>query len=517
MTEKYNKWISLHKISGKFQTLKWILVFVWAFFPSLLWAQPNILLIFSDDLNTRIGPYLGVDEHTPNLDKLAKQGVMFTRAYCQYPLCGPSRASIMSGLYPKTNGVLVNDDTPGSYKKETPALKNHPSMAGFFREQGYFTARVSKIFHMGVPGGIERGEPGGDEPDSWDFAYNVMGPETYSPGKLELLSPANRHYGANFSRMILPDSLRFFQTDYLAASQAIAILESRAGKVPEGAINKKKIKPDAPFFLAVGFVRPHVPLISTESCFQHYPDEEALLPEVKIENNVPEEALATQNEKHFGMNEEQKKKVISSYMASIRFMDEQVGRVLDELDKLDLRKNTIVIFLSDHGYNLGEHDCWAKSVLWEGTVRVPLIISVPGQELTYGTECKSIIELIDLYPTLVDLCGYSAQTPKILQGKSRANFIQNSSIVDEKAQAYSVTSKGNAGTIIFGNYRYTRWGDQINNGKEELYNHGSDPEELNNLIGDAKYQNLIEDLRSRYESVQNKINDETIEMKNNSN
>jgi len=514
MTKKNNKEVSRRENSKNFQILKWILVFVWAFLPSLLWAQPNVLLIFSDDLNTRIGPYLGVDEHTPNLDKLAKQGVMFTRAYCQYPLCGPSRASIMSGLYPKTNGVLVNDDTPGSYKKDTPALKNHPSMAGFFMEQGYFTARVSKIFHMGVPGGIERGEPGGDEPDSWDYAYNVMGPETNSPGELELLSPKLKHYGAGFSRMILPDSLRFFQTDYLAASQAIAILESRAGKVPEGATNKKKIKPDAPFFLAVGFVRPHVPLISTESCFQHFPDDEVQLPEVKIGNNIPEQALATQNEKHFGMNEEQKKKVISSYMASIRFMDDQVGRLLTELDKLDLRKNTIVVFLSDHGYNLGEHDCWAKSILWEGTVRVPLIVSVPGQELTYGTECKSIIELIDLYPTLVDLCGYSAQIPEILQGKSLAKFIQNSNLVDENAQAYSVTNQGKAGTITFGNYRYTRWGEQINKGKEELYNHDSDPEELKNLIDDGRYQDIIDELRNRFESTQSKIETETTKILN---
>ena len=183
--------------------------------------KPNILLIVSDDLNTRIGPFMDIENHTPHLDKLASEGVRFTRAYSQFPLCGPSRASFMSGLYPETNGVLGNKDTPGSYKKETPALANHPSMAGFFREQGYFTARVSKIYHMGVPGGIERGEPGGDEPDSWDYAYNVMAPETMSPGKLELLSPKNPHYGSNFSRIILPDDAVETQADYLAANQAV--------------------------------------------------------------------------------------------------------------------------------------------------------------------------------------------------------------------------------------------------------------------------------------------------------
>ena len=191
--------------------------------PVLEAQKPNILLIISDDLNTRIGPYMEIDDHTPNLDRLAAEGIRFTRTYCQYPICGPSRASLMSGLYPETNGILRNNDKPGSYRVETPSLANHPSLAGFFREQGYYTARVSKIYHMGVPGGIERGDPGGDDPDSWDYAYNVMGPETLSHGNLELLSPGNLHYGSNFSRMILNNGLEQTQTDYLAASQAIAI------------------------------------------------------------------------------------------------------------------------------------------------------------------------------------------------------------------------------------------------------------------------------------------------------
>ena len=232
--------------------------------------RPNILLIISDDLNTRIGPYTDIDNYTPNLDRLAAEGVKFTRTYCQYPVCGPSRASLMSGLYCETNGVLRNNDQPGSYRKTTPALSDHPSMAGFFREQGYYTARVSKIYHMGVPGGIERGDPGGDDPDSWDYAYNVMGPETLSDGTLELLSPGNPHYGSNFSRMILSNELRGTQADYLAVNQAIAILENRSGAVPPGGTNKQKLKADAPLFLGVGLVRPHVPLIAPEDCFDPF-------------------------------------------------------------------------------------------------------------------------------------------------------------------------------------------------------------------------------------------------------
>lgn len=480
--------------------------------PAFLNAQPNILLIFSDDLNTRIGPYMGIDKHTPNLDRLASEGMMFTRAYCQYPLCGPSRASIMSGLYPATNGVLVNDDSPGSYKKINPALKDHPSMAGFFREHGYFTARVSKIFHMGVPGGIERGEPGGDEPDSWDYAYNVMGPETLSPGELELLSPKNRHYGSNFARLILPDSLRYYQTDYLATNQAIAILQSRAKKVAREATNKKKIKPDAPFFLAVGFVRPHVPLISTESCFANYPDEETVLPPVVVGENVPSQAIVRQNDKIWGMNELQKKKTISAYMASVKFMDEQVGRLLKTMDQLDLRKNTIVIFLSDHGYNLGEHDCWAKSSLWEGTVKVPLIISVPGMEKTYGVKCESIAELIDLYPTLVELGGYSDEAPEILQGKSLVRYLESGNLVNNnEAEAFTVTNRGNAGTLVFKNYRYTRWGNETRNNNEELYNHETDPEEFKNLAGHPHHADLLEDMRKLFDAAKKKSEESIIQ------
>lgn len=472
--------------------------------PQFLLAQPNILLIFSDDLNTRIGPYMELDQHTPNLDKLARVGVRFTRAYCQYPVCGPSRASMMSGLYPETNGILWNDETLGSYKKSNPSLQDHPSLAGFFREKGYFTARVSKIFHMGVPGGIERGDPGGDEPDSWDYAYNVMGPETLSPGELELLSPKNIHYGSNFSRMILPDSQAVFQTDYMAASQAIAILQSRAGKIPEGATNKKKIKPDAPFFLAVGFVRPHVPLIATESCFKNYPEEDVVLPKIKVGDNVPAAALRRQNEKVFGMNELQKKKTISSYMASVRFMDQQVGRLLDALDQLDLRKNTIVVFLSDHGYNLGEHDCWSKVSLWEGSVRVPLILSVPGYEQNFGTKCASITELIDLYPTLTELCGYSGEVPKILQGKSLVRYLENSQLVDEEATAYTVSYGGQSGTLIYRNWRYTRWGDEVGAGNEELYDHVTDPEENQNLADRPEQKTVLEDMRQRFDQARKK-------------
>ncbi|WP_240469718.1 sulfatase [Cyclobacterium sp. SYSU L10401] len=468
--------------------------------------KPNILLIVSDDLNTRIGPYMDIDNHTPNLDRLAREGVRFSRAYSQFPLCGPSRASFMSGLYPQTNGVLGNNDQPGSYKKETAALANHPSMAGFFRERGYYTARVSKIFHMGVPGGIERGDPGGDEPDSWDYAYNVLGPETLSQGHLELLSPKNLHYGSNFAQMVIADSLEGTQTDYLAASQAIAILENRVGKVAPHATNKVKVKNEAPFFLAVGFVRPHVPLIAPESSFSPYPVHETVLSSFTIGENVPEPALRRQNEKVWGMDAIQQRKTIRAYMASVRFMDQQVGRLLDALDRMDLRKETIVIFMSDHGYNLGEHDCWSKSSLWEGSVAAPLIISVPGNkyEEKYGTTNNSITELIDLYPTLAELAGFANEKPSILQGESLAGFLKAGEYEKNKNYAYTITNGGAAASIRTNQWRYTRWGDDATGNNEELYDHYNDPEEHVNLLGDPSKKSALEELRIQFEVVKEK-------------
>ena len=494
----------MHKCRN-YTGLKAITLLLLLLFSSKLDAQkPNVVLIIADDLNTRIGPYMNIDEHTPHLDGLAREGVRFTNAYSQYPLCGPSRASFMSGLYPETTGVLSNNDQPGSYRKETPALVSHPSLAGFFRERGYFTARVSKIFHMGVPGGIETGAPGGDDPDSWDYAYNVLAPETLSPGNLELLSPKNLHYGSNFARIVLPDEFAGTQADYLAASQAIAILENRSAAPAPGATNKQKVKSDAPFFLAVGFVRPHVPFVAPESCFAHYPEERVRLPTVRVGDNVPDEALVRQNEKVWGMNEAQKQQTISAYMASVRFMDQQVGRVLEALDRLALREETIVIFMSDHGYNLGEHDIWSKSSLWEGGVRAPLIISAPGYAKSTGTSCATVTELIDLYPTLLDLCGFGQQKPRILQGKSLVQSLQDPTVTDPQASAYTVTNKGRAASLTTDRWRYSRWGENIEPGNEELYDHRNDPEENVNVVSDPDKSKILQEMRMKFAQARQK-------------
>jgi iduronate 2-sulfatase len=250
-------------------------------------------------------------------------------------------------------------------------------------------------------------------------------------------------------------------------------------------------------------VRPHVPLIAPENCFKPYPVVETELPEVKIGDNVPKMALRKMNEKGFKMDEEQKKKTISAYMASVRFMDQQVGRLLDALDRMKIREETIVIFISDHGFNLGEHDCWAKSSLWEGTLRVPMIISYPGYEKNYGTSCNSISELIDLYPTLTDLCGLSDKQPEILQGQSLAGFVKGEKSISNKTLAYSITN-AKAGSIRTDRWRYTRWGEDIKNGNEELYDHLKDPEEHVNLADNIDQRVVLREMRAKFETARKK-------------
>ncbi len=466
--------------------------------------RPNILFVVSDDLNTRIGPYVdsSLQLHTPNLDRLAAEGVTFTRAYSQYPVCGPSRASFMSGLYPETNGVTDNGFETGNHRVATPSLADHPTLAGFLRQRGYYSARVSKIFHMGVPGGIERGEAGSDDPDSWDYAINLMAPETLTPGNLEKLSRGD-HYGSNFSRMILPDGNELTQADVLATDQAIAILENRAGAKPPNAGNRTKFKQDAPFFLAVGFVRPHVPLIAAERHFAHYPDDDVELPQVPADDldDVPEAAKRNANgiAARFGMSTAEQRKSIAAYYASISFMDEQLGRLLDTLERLGLRDNTVVVFLSDHGYNLGEHTVWQKTNLWEESVRVPLIISVPGMG-NAGTQTDAVVELIDLYPTLAELSGLGGQTPSILQGESLVPLLGAPMATDGEQTAYTITGR-NGASLRTDRWRYNRWGEDAQGDNEELYDHENDASEYHNLARDPAYASVLDRIRARFEQV----------------
>lgn len=448
--------------------------------------KPNILFILADDLRCELGVYGVPVCKTPNLDRLAAEGVTFMRMYCQYPVCGPSRASLMSGLYPNTTRMLGNNYKPGAFRASNKKLADHLSMSQFFIKQGYDVTRVSKIYHMGVPGGIERGDAGGDDPQSWNKTHNIKAPETQSPGKLELLSPKRKHYGSNFARVIVPNDKTETQADEQAAQIGVSII-------------KQAKTSDKPFFLAVGFVRPHVPLVAPRRIFDQYPANNIQLPKVAINDfdDVPLPAQGMDNDRRYGMNQLQQQQSVAGYYASVTYMDEQVGKLLKALDETDQRNNTIVVFASDHGYNLGEHHSWQKLSLWEDSVRVPFIISAPSHKASAGQKTNAITQLIDLYPTLLDLAGYSDHKPQRLQGRSLVELLKNpENRAWNEAYAYTVTYRGGE-SIRTDRYRYNRWG----NGAEELYDHQIDTDEFWNKAEVKEYETILNQMRTKLKQI----------------
>jgi len=449
---------------------------------------PNVVLIVADDMQACFGGFKLDKTVTPNLNRLASEGVSFKKAYCQFPVCGPSRASFLSGLYPQTTRILSNNDK--TYKATNSNLAQHPSLGEFMMQCGYYSARLSKMFHLGVPGEVEQGGAGADMTEAWDYTYDVMGPELYSFGVAENLTPSHHHHGSSFYKIEVPNHLETSQADALSTNQAIAFLENRSRTPIPNASNLTKLKPDAPFFLALGLLRPHVPLVAPKRFYELYPLDRIQLPDTPEGdlNDVPKSVL--KKIKHDTMSELERKKTIQAYYACVSYLDEHVGRILDALDRLAIRDHTIVVFISDHGYNLGEHTTWQKMNFWEDTTRIPLIISSPSHKANHGKVCESIVEAIDLYPTLGDLVGRKAQLPKLLQGESLRPLLENTDLVLPEQSALTVMAAKDMSTLHYQNWRYSKWPDG-----EELYNHIKDPHEFNNLASHPEFQMQLEKLR----------------------
>jgi iduronate 2-sulfatase len=445
--------------------------------------RPNVLFIISDDLTaTALSCYGNQQCKTPNIDALAARGTRFDRAYCQYPSCGPARAALMSGLYPQAINATSNTTTDNIESE----YGDRPSMAELFRDNGYYSARVSKIYHMRVPGDITAGSDGFDHKQSWTEKFNVQAPEWKSEGVHELPtdqkvkdSDRSLHFklgfgGALYTVKTAGDGAE--QADAQAAAKAASLLKS-AG--------------DKPFFLAVGLVRPHVPLVAPQSFFDLYPSPSMQLmghPDADWED-LPAAAVVKINSRSLGIFDDQvrQQRVLAAYYAAVSFMDAQVGNILSALDEARLRDNTIVVFTSDHGYHLGEHGFWEKMSLHEESTRIPLIISTPRQSQAIVT--RSICEQIDLYPTLAQLAGL--QIPSHVRGVDLTTLL-----VDPQAKvrddAYCVRGKSDH-LLRTDRYAYMRYGK----GGEELYDMESDPHQYTNLADNANYANVKSRLRQR--------------------
>ncbi|HEY0679943.1 MAG TPA: sulfatase [Chitinophagaceae bacterium] len=452
------------------------LIGVFAAFVLPAGAQPkknyNVLLIMSDDLNVNMECYGNPFVKTPNLNSLVKRSVRFDRAYTQFPLCSPSRVSMLTGYRPDVTGVY---DLVKLFRDNIPDAVTLPQL---FRSNGYFSCRVGKIFHYGVPGQI--GTNGQDDSVSWDKRVNPIGIDKKEEDKLVNFTP-QRGIGSSFTYMISEGDDEL-QTDGIAATEAIKVMEEVR---------------DKPFFLAVGFYRPHCPFVAPRKYFEMYP-EKVELPKRHPDDwkDIPQ--VAAWSAENFGVDELKCQEILRAYYASVSFMDAQVGRLLEALDRLKLANNTIVVFASDHGYLTGEHGQWMKQSLFEPSARVPLIISVPGQ--TNGIPCKRTVELLDVYPTLTDLCGLTP--PKDIQGKSLSVLLKNPDARWEKpayTQVQRILRRGQPDQkFIMGRsvrnerWRYNEWDE----GKEgvELYDHQSDPEEYTNLAKDTRYTSVVKDM-----------------------
>lgn len=418
--------------------------------------RPNVLFIAADDLNTALGCYGHPVVKTPRIDALAARGVRFERAYCQFPLCGPSRASLLLGLRPNTTQVLNNNI---DFRTILPDAVTLPQL---FKNNGWFTAREGKMFHMNVPG--EVGSPKYQDEVSWHRSVSPPGLENKTPGEGRRLNPPGVGFGMNW----IAAATAVGQADTTAADHALALLE--------------EVK-DRPFFLGLGFLRPHLPFVAPSSFYDLYKLEQIPLPRNPPDDlaDIPAASKAVRPHlwNHMKMDEPRIREALRGYYASTSFMDDQVGRVLAGLDRMGLSSNTIVVFWGDHGWHLGEHTKWQKMSLMEPSARVPLIVAAPGRG-PRGSSSPALVEFVDLYPTLAEMCGI--RPPGNLEGQSfvpllndprrtwkRAAFTE---LKYEEIRGYSVRTR---------DFRYIRW--QGAGDGEELYDHRSDPGEFSNLAG----------------------------------
>ncbi|MCM2374754.1 sulfatase [Aporhodopirellula aestuarii] len=435
--------------------------------------MPNVLFLIADDLNTALSGFGHKQCKTPNLDRLAERGVKFENMHCQYPVCGASRASIMSGLYPYSNLTLGNE---GTLRGNMP---NVVTLSQTFRNNGYYAGRVSKIYHMRIPFEIIDGTAESDDPFSWDEAINIKAPEHNAAGELTNWSPKDK--GSQAFVGVVASGGDSDHADGMAADRAIEILDRVKHK---------------PFFLAVGFVRPHVPLVAPKKYFDLYSREEMETPLVP-ENDLDDVPGIIRNYKRnsttYGITPELHKGLLQAYYASISFMDAQVGRVLDALEERGLADNTIVVFTSDHGYLLGHHHKFQKQHLFEEATRVPFIISVPWLNDQHGRGTTKITELVDLYPTLAELASLTA--PDTLQGTSlKPLLVDTESSSWKKDQAFTISRSGGE-SIRTPQWRFTQWG--FGEKGLELYDLQKDPGEFTNQAGNPEYASVVTMMRAQ--------------------
>lgn len=443
-------------------------------------GPPNVLFIAVDDLNDWLGCMEGhPNAKTPNMDKLASEGVLFTNAHCQAPLCGPSRASLMTGLRPSSTGIygMIDDN---KIRSDNEATQDIIFLPEYFSQQGYYTMGIGKLFHSHAPDGLFDESGGrrkgfGPLPEKrfvWDGRGN-SDPERYGRTSTD--------WGA------------FPESDTLMPDHQSA----------DWVIERLNRDYEQPFFLGVGFLRPHVPLYVPQKWFDLHPVEDLVLPPYKTDDldDVPPVALQINDlpmmpSTDWAVESGEWVNIVQAYLACVSFVDYEVGRVLTALENSQYAQNTFIVLWSDHGYRLGEKGTFAKHALWEPATNAPLMFAGPG--VPGGKVIDAPAEMLSIYPTLLELCGLPAYERN--EGKSLVSAMNGNTAMDD---AHAITTFGmyNHGIRTM-DFRYIQYED----GLGELYDHKNDPEEWNNLISDPEYTEVIEAHKLLLPSVNNRWN-----------
>ena len=448
-----------------------------------LWAQskkPNVLFIAVDDLRPELGCYGAKTILSPNIDRIAKQGMTFLRAYCQQAVCSPSRTSLMTGARPDSTQVW---DLVTHFRV---AMPESVTVAQHFKQNGYFVQGLGKIFH-----------PGYDDPRSWSVPWRTANAPTYAALKsAEVLDEDAKTKSKNGPAFESADVADEFYKDGQVAAFAVEALRGM-GKKPE------------PFFLAVGFAKPHLPFVSPKKYWDLYdPAKIELAPNPYRPKDAPEYALTNSGElrNYHGMPAEGPvpdnlaRKLKHGYYAAASYTDAQIGKLLDELDRLDLRKNTIIVLWGDHGWKLGEHGEWCKHSNVENDTNAPLLLSVPGMKQA-GKKTKALVEFVDIFPTLSELAGLPL--PAHLEGTSFKPVLDN----PIRAWKPAVFSQYPRGKKLMGysmrtdRYRFTVWVDRQDHSSvqaTELYDHQTDPQENTNVAKVPGNTKLVESLMQQW-------------------
>ncbi len=448
-------------------------------------TRPNVLMIIVDDLRPQLGAYGADDVVTPNIDQLAANGVLFTRAYAQWPSCAPSRASFLSGMRPVR-------------RENRSEASSVPSLPRHFMDNGYRTISIGKVYND-----ID------DDLDAWtEVPWRVESADINWQGYASEESQSLRLRLWHEAQETDPDA-RLYQFNARATEAADLPDEAyRDGQIAIRAMQALRENVDETFFLAVGFVKPHLPfaaprryweLYERESMFQSAhsgrPAFSTDIPyyfrELEAYHDMPE---------GLGLSPDQHRELLHGYHACVSFIDAQVGRLLDELERLDLRDNTIVLLLGDHGYHLGDQSVWGKHSLWERALHTPLIVSVPGQN---GRDARSdaFIELLDVYPGLSELAGLSP--PEELEGLSFAPLIDDPRLdwKDSALSQYQPFLEPYRDVMGYSlrtdRYRYTEWRHPEGLVQRELYDLGSDGFESDNVADDPTYADVVTDLAGK--------------------